>query len=81
MCEELEHLIEGDLKPFLKSAVSALGREGDETRVREIEELLESLDEMVEDIRSGFMDSWECGELYEELKASRESGDFLDKIC
>ncbi|WP_457592985.1 hypothetical protein [Hydrogenimonas sp.] len=80
MCEALERLINDDLKPFLKSACSAFEREGDTLRVAEIEELLQSLNEMVEDIRNGVMDSWECGELYEEFKTHRESGDFLDKI-
>ncbi len=80
MCEELEQFIKKDLYPFLKSACLAFERSGEESRASEIEELLESLAEIVEDIKSQMMDEWECGELYEEFKRHRESGDFLDKI-
>ncbi len=81
MCEKLETYINGDLLPFLESARSAYEREGDEDRVFQIDDLSRSLVEMVEDIRNGVMESWECGELYEEFRRYRESGDFLDKIC
>ncbi|BBG65306.1 hypothetical protein NNO_0603 [Hydrogenimonas sp.] len=31
-------------------------------------------------IRGHIMDEWECGELYEEFRRYRKSGEFLDKI-
>ncbi len=81
MCESLKSLIETDLKPFLQSRVTECLQNGDAERAEEIEHFLRSLDEMEEDMESGAMDSWECGELYEEFKRLRESGEFLDKIC
>jgi hypothetical protein len=80
VCEKLETYINGDLLPFLESARTVYEREGDDSRVLAIDDLRQTLAEIVEDIRGHIMDEWECGELYEEFRKYRESGEFLDKI-
>jgi hypothetical protein len=80
MCDDLKSLIRDDLRPFIESAKAIFAREGDFEREEELEELLGTFDEIVQDIDGGVMEAWECGELYEEFKRYRESGDFLDKI-
>ncbi len=80
MCEELKSLIRDDLRPFIESAKEVFAREGDFEREDELDELLGTFDEIVLDIENGVMEMWECGELYEEFRRYRESGDFLDKI-
>jgi hypothetical protein len=80
MCNDLKSLIHDDLRPFIESAKAIFAREGDFEREEELEELLGTFDEIVQDIDGGVMEAWECGELYEEFKRYRESGDFLDKI-
>jgi hypothetical protein len=80
MCEALKQLIESDLRPFVLSAREVYTREGDFDRERELDELLATFDEIVADIESGMMDIWECGELHDEFKRYRESGEFLDRI-
>ena len=80
MCEDLKTLIQNDLSPFIRSAKDLFQREGDFEREAELEELLSTFDEIVEDIDNEVMDIWECGELYDEFKRYRESGNFLDKI-
>ena len=80
MCEKLETYIKGDLLPFLESARTVYEREGDDSRVLAIDDLRQTLAEMVGDIEEQIMDEWECGELYEEFRKYRESGEFLDKI-
>ncbi len=80
MCEKLERMIEEDLRPFLQTAASVFEREGDGKRAAEIGDLLQTFAEMIEDIRNGNMDEWECGELYEEFGRYRESGEFLERI-
>ncbi|WP_201352713.1 hypothetical protein [Hydrogenimonas urashimensis] len=80
MCEELKAMIEGDLRPFVETAKDLYLREGNFEREEDLTDLLRTFDEIVEDIDNGVMDLWECGELYEEFRRHRESGDFLDKI-
>ncbi|WP_456449663.1 hypothetical protein [Hydrogenimonas sp.] len=80
MCEALKSLIRDDLRPFIESAKEVFAREGDFEREDELDELLGTFDEIVLDIENGVMEMWECGELYEEFRRYRESGDFLDKI-
>ncbi|WP_456451543.1 hypothetical protein [Hydrogenimonas sp.] len=80
MCESLKTLIETDLRPFVLSAKAVYAREGDFDRERDLENLLETFEEIVADIEAGTMDAWECGELHDEFKRHRESGDFLDRI-
>ena len=80
MCDELKSYLKEDLIPFVESAREAFAQNGDEKRVADLTELLESFYEMIEDIDSGIMEMWECGELYDEFRRYRESGDFLDKI-
>jgi len=80
MCDDLKSLIRDDLRPFIESAKAIFAREGDFEREEELEELLGTFDEIVQDIDGGVMEAWECGELYEEFKRYRESGDFFDKI-
>ncbi|WP_456402009.1 hypothetical protein [Hydrogenimonas sp.] len=80
MCEKLERMIEDELRPFLQTACSVFEREGDDERAGEIGDLLQTFGEMLDDIRNGVMDEWECGELYDEFRRYRESGDFLDRI-
>ncbi|WP_456382154.1 hypothetical protein [Hydrogenimonas sp.] len=80
MCEALKSLIRDDLRPFIESAKKVFAREGDFEREDELDELLGTFDEIVLDIENGVMEMWECGELYEEFRRYRESGDFLDKI-
>ncbi|WP_300367322.1 hypothetical protein [Hydrogenimonas sp.] len=80
MCDDLKSLIRDDLRPFIESAKAIFAREGDFEREEELGELLETFDEIVRDIEDDLMEVWECGELYEEFKRYRESGDFLDKI-
>ena len=80
MCDDLKSLIRDDLRPFIETAKDVFAREGDFEREEELDELLGTFDEILLDIENGVMEMWECGELYEEFKRYRESGDFLDKI-
>ena len=80
MCEDLSRMIGEDLRPYLQAVRDEYAREADENRVGEIEDLLQTLTEIADDIESGVMDEWECGELYEEFKRARESGQLLDKM-
>ncbi|MCF6200534.1 MAG: hypothetical protein L3J42_00130 [Hydrogenimonas sp.] len=81
MCEELVRFIKEELNPYLKRVRLAFESEGEYLRAAQIVELEETFAEILEDIDSRMMDEWECGELYEEFKRYRESGEFLDKIC
>ncbi|WP_457597715.1 hypothetical protein [Hydrogenimonas sp.] len=80
MCDALETLLKEELIPFVETAKSAFEREGDFDRQGDMEELLETFDEILADIASGLMEAWECGELHDEFRRYRESGDFLGRI-
>jgi hypothetical protein len=80
VCERFQELIEKDLIPYIAAARDEFAREGDNERVEEMDDLLRTFVEIIDDIQNKIMDEWECGELYEAFKRSRESGEFLDKI-
>ncbi|BBG65305.1 hypothetical protein NNO_0602 [Hydrogenimonas sp.] len=48
VCEKLETYINGDLLPFLESARTVYEREGDDSRVLAIDDLRQTLAEIVE---------------------------------
>jgi hypothetical protein len=80
MCTRLKDFIETDLRPFVAEVLALYRKEGASERIEALEALEATFDEILGDIANGLMDAWECGELYEEFKRYRESGDFLDKI-
>ena len=81
MCNALRRMIQEDLIPYVTQTVAKLQKKSDTQKAAGAEEFLSSLREMLEDIEAGFMDEWECGELYETFRSYRQSGDFLDKIA
>ena len=80
MCGDLTEMIERELIPLVREAMETAAGEGEETREAELGELLATLEEILSDIDAEIMDAWECGELLEEFRRYRASGEILDRI-
>ncbi|WP_353662113.1 hypothetical protein [Hydrogenimonas sp. SS33] len=80
MCETLKTYLRHVMKPQLEALEKQMEAEGNEETLSSVRELIQTFGEIVSDIESEAMDEWECGELYEEFKRYKESGDLSSLV-
>jgi len=80
MCEDLIRFIEERFAPIVRQMQASFEDENGDEGVEEMEDLMQALQEIVEDIRNGIMEEWECGELYEEFKRYEQNGTLIENL-
>ncbi|WP_456485627.1 hypothetical protein [Hydrogenimonas sp.] len=80
MGEELIRMIKERISPLVYQTKKELEYKNENERAAELEEFLQTLHEIIEDIQSGVMDEWECGELYEDFKKYEQSGTIIENL-